>query len=105
MEGSTQNFESNSFKTQCEIIIGVLAVQGSFYEHIDALKQLSDNVTSMHSKINESNNKNIKLKVVDIRSPKDVSSKMRGLIIPGILKFLKRISVQQYSNNVLYFRN
>ena len=55
MEGSTMYNESNYLKTQCEIIIGVLAVQGSFSEHIDALKQLSDDVTSMHSKINESN--------------------------------------------------
>ena len=49
MEGSTMYNESNYLKTQCEIIIGVLAVQGSFSEHIDALKQLSDDVTSMHS--------------------------------------------------------
>ena len=89
--------DSNYLKTQCEIIIGVLAVQGSFSEHIDALKQLSDNVTSMHSKINESNKKNIKLKVVDIRSSKDVNSKMRGLIIPGMLKFFKKFRIPKYS--------
>ena len=69
-----------------EVVIGVLAVQGSFHEHIVALNRLNDDIYSVESKLNELNKKkNIKLKVVDIRSAKDVIPDMRGLIIPGIL--------------------
>ena len=67
--------------TEIEIVIGVLAVQGSFYEHIDAITRLKNDVYAKN--VNGLKDKSVKIKVVDIRSSKDVSSKMRGLIIPG----------------------
>lgn len=48
-----------------EILIGVLALQGSFYEHLEKFKQLSVNS-------------------VEIRSAEDFeSSKIDGIVIPG----------------------
>ena len=74
--------------TQNEVVIGVLAVQGSFYEHIEAITRLKNDVYAKSKlNVNGIRSKNVKLKVVDIRSPKDVSSKMRGLIIPGMTNF------------------
>jgi len=67
--------------TEIEIVIGVLAVQGSFYEHIDSITRLKNDVYAKN--VNGLKDKSLKIKVVDIRSSKDVSSKMRGLIIPG----------------------
>jgi len=84
MEGAKTSSEKNSFDNQCEILIGVLAVQGSFYEHINAITRLKDDVyTNSLSDANGLKVKNVQIKIVDIRSPKDVSANMRGLIIPG----------------------
>ena len=44
--------------------IGVLAVQGSFIEHIQAFEKL-------------------KVEAVDIRSPNDLTDDIQGLVIPG----------------------
>ena len=79
--------EFNSSEKLREVTIGVLAVQGSFYEHIVALNRLSDDITINVSTAESSEDK-IKLKVIDIRSSKDVKSEMRGLIIPGKIIFL-----------------
>ena len=48
-----------------EIQIGVLAIQGSFQEHITALQQIPN------------------VKTIEIRSPKDLTEDIRGLVIPG----------------------
>ena len=104
MGDSTSYSECNYYKTHCEVMIGVLAVQGSFSEHIEALKKLGDEIYSIDSKVKDSNKEDIKLKVVDIRSSKDVSSKMRGLIIPGILKcFYLTYRIFENTENVLSF--
>ena len=72
--------------TQNEVVIGVLAVQGSFYEHIEAITRLNYDVYAKSKlNVNGIRSKNVKLKAVDIRSPKDVGSTMRGLIIPGMM--------------------
>ena len=68
-----------------EVAIGVLAVQGSFYEHIVALNRLNDEIYSSRLKLNESKEENVRIKVVDIRSSKDIIPQMRGLIIPGMV--------------------
>ena len=77
--------EMKPFDTENEITIGVLAVQGSFYEHIDAITRLKSDVYAKNE--NGLKNERLKIKVVDIRSSQDVSPNMRGLIIPGIVKF------------------
>ena len=77
--------ELKPFDTENEITIGVLAVQGSFYEHIDAITRLKSDVYAKNE--NGLKNKRVKIKVVDIRSSQDVSTNMRGLIIPGRVTF------------------
>ena len=77
--------EMKPFDTENEITIGVLAVQGSFYEHIDAITRLKSDVYAKNE--NGLKNERLKIKVIDIRSSQDVSPNMRGLIIPGIVKF------------------
>ena len=90
MEGAKTSSEKISIDNQCEILIGVLAVQGSFYEHINAITRLKDDVyTNSLSDANGLKVKNVQIKIVDIRSPKDVSANMRGLIIPGKMIFLR----------------
>ena len=89
-----ENLNSSAIKmydTQNEVLIGVLAVQGSFYEHIEAITRLKNDVYAK-SKLNVYGitSKNVKIRVVDIRSSKDVSSKMRGLIIPGMIIIFKK---------------
>ena len=85
--------------TQNEVVIGVLAVQGSFYEHIEAITRLKNDVyTKSKINVNGITSKNVKIRVVDIRSSKDVSNKMRGLIIPGMTKIVK-----QTKNYFLHF--
>ena len=78
----TVNFSSS--KKLSEVTVGVLAVQGSFYEHVVALHRLNDDIySSFNSNINESVEEKITLNVIDIRSSKDVVAEMDGLIIPG----------------------
>ena len=77
--------EMKPFDIENEIVIGVLAVQGSFYEHIDAITRLKSDVYAKNE--NGLKNKRVKIKVVDIRSSQDVSTNMRGLIIPGRVTF------------------
>ena len=90
MDGARSSSKKDAFAQRCEILIGVLAVQGSFYEHINAITRLKDDVYA-HTllDVNGLKVKNVEIKVVDIRSPKDVSSTMRGLIIPGKIAFLR----------------
>ena len=73
--------EMKPFDIENEITIGVLAVQGSFYEHIDAITRLKSDVYAKNE--NGLKNEGVKIKVVDIRSSQDVIPNMRGLIIPG----------------------
>ena len=55
------------------IKIGVLACQGSFREHVEALETLS--------KLDKG--ENFVLDVVEVRSEKDLKSDIKALIIPG----------------------
>ena len=77
--------EMKPFDIENEITIGVLAVQGSFYEHIDAITRLTSDVYAKNE--NGLKSKRVKIKVVDIRSSRDVSPNVQGLIIPGIVTF------------------
>ena len=74
---------SLSKRNPTEVIIGVLAVQGSFNEHILALKRLNDVQFLQELENTDSLHKNIKIEVTEIRSSKDIRSHMKGLIIPG----------------------
>ena len=74
-----------------EVTIGVLAVQGSFNEHIVALERLNDVAYSSRLQNTDSLHKNMKIKVTEIRSSKDICSNMKGLIIPGRLRKLLSI--------------
>ena len=71
-----------------EVTIGVLAVQGSFNEHIVALERLNDVAYSSRLQNTDSLHKNIEIKVTEIRSSKDICSNMKGLIIPGRVRKL-----------------
>ena len=55
------------------IKIGVLAVQGAFSEHVEALEKLN-NVRP-----------DLDLKIREVRSSSDLSDDLLGLIIPGEL--------------------
>ena len=68
--------------------IGVLAVQGSFNEHIIALKRLNDVVYNSQIENIDPLHKTTKIKVTEIRSSKDICSNMKGLIIPGRVRKL-----------------
>ena len=74
-----------------EVTIGVLAVQGSFNEHIVALERLNDVAYSSRLQNTDSLHKNIEIKVTEIRSSKDICPNMKGLIIPGRLRKLLSI--------------
>ena len=65
------------------VSIGVLAVQGSFNEHIIALKRLNDIQFGSELENTDSSHKNIKIEVTEIRSSEDIQLHMKGLIIPG----------------------
>ena len=71
-----------------EVTIGVLAVQGSFNEHIIALKRLNDVVYNSQIENIDPLHKTTKIKVTEIRSSKDICSNMKGLIIPGRVRKL-----------------
>ena len=79
----TMNNLSLSKRNPTEVIIGVFAVQGSFNEHILALKRLNDVQFLSELENTDSLHKNIKIEVTEIRSSKDIHSHMKGLIIPG----------------------
>ena len=64
-----------------DIKVGVLACQGSFSEHVSALKDLD--------KLENGNGKRFKLEVVEIRSSKEIQPDLKALIIPGKLKLSK----------------
>ena len=66
-----------------EVTIGVLAVQGSFNEHIIALVRLNDVAYNFRLENIDPLHKTVKIKVTEIRSAKDICSNMKGLIIPG----------------------
>ena len=72
-----------SKRSPAEVTIGVLAVQGSFNEHIVALERLNDVAYSSRLQNTDSLHKNMKIKVTEIRSSKDICPNMKGLIIPG----------------------
>ena len=80
-----------SKRSPAEVTIGVLAVQGSFNEHIVALERLNDVAYSSRLQNTDSLHKNIEIKVTEIRSSKDICSNMKGLIIPGRLRQLLSI--------------
>ena len=77
-----------SKRSPAEVTIGVLAVQGSFNEHIVALERLNDVAYSSRLQNTDSLHKNMKIKVTEIRSSKDICSNMKGLIIPGRVRKL-----------------
>lgn len=67
-----------------EVIVGVLAVQGSFAEHVLALNRLNDGgYLSTNFIENDESRQNINIKVLEIRSSRDVHVDMHGLVIPG----------------------
>ncbi len=51
--------------------IGILAIQGSFAEHVTAFKKLGN-----------------KIKVIEIRRGDDLTNDINGLVIPGNLQHL-----------------
>ena len=53
--------------------VGVLAIQGSFAEHIESLEKVKLKQRFKH----------LKISVVEIRNPEDVNEELCGLIIPG----------------------
>ena len=57
--------------------VGVLAVQGSFVEHVSALKELDRSESGGE----------FNLEIVEVRSAKNVTKDLVGLIIPGNSKF------------------
>ena len=77
-----------------EVTVGVLAVQGSFAEHVIALNRLNQKVYGknsggggsaiIHNK--EDEQMGVRLGVIEIRSSKDIDDEMQGLIIPGKCK-------------------
>ena len=77
-----------SKRSPAEVTIGVLAVQGSFNEHIFALKRLNDVVYNSQIENIDPLHKTTKIKVTEIRSSKDICSNMKGLIIPGRVRKL-----------------
>ena len=77
-----------SKRSPAEVTIGVLAVQGSFNEHIVALERLNDVAYSSRLQNTDSLHKNMKIKVTEIRSSKDICPNMKGLIIPGRVRKL-----------------
>ena len=62
-----------------DIKVGVLACQGSFFEHVSALQDVN--------KLENENGKRFKLEVIEIRSPKDIQYDLKALIIPGKILF------------------
>ena len=80
-----------SNRSPAEVTIGVLAVQGSFNEHIVALERLNHVAYSSRLQNTDSLHTNMKIKVTEIRSSKDICSNMKGLIIPGRLRKLLSI--------------
>ena len=77
-----------SKRIPAEVTIGVLAVQGSFNEHIVALERLNGVAYSSRLQNTDSLHKNMKIKVTEIRSSKDICPNMKGLIIPGRVRKL-----------------
>ena len=82
-----------SKRSPAEVTIGVLAVQGSFNEHIVALERLNDVAYSSRLQNTDSLHKNMKIKVTEIRSSKDICSNMKGLIIPGRVRKLLSLCI------------
>ena len=56
------------------VTIGVLCIQGAFIEHIAVLQKIADAITERKG--------GIKVKVVDVRKPEQLSG-LDGLILPG----------------------
>ena len=56
--------------------IGVLAVQGAFYEHIQALNKVYRQI-----KVNQTHY--VEMEILEVRCANDLSDSMDGLIIPG----------------------
>ena len=54
------------------INIGVLAIQGSFIEHVNAFESLREN-----------NQNNVDLIVQQVRTSEDLKENINGLVIPG----------------------
>jgi len=61
------------------LTIGILACQGAFLEHLNCLKT-----------IQSLDQQGLNLRIVEIRSPKDIHPEMVGLIIPGKLRYAPR---------------
>merc|ERR1711872_941427 len=53
--------------------VGVLAIQGSFAEHIETLEKVNLKQRFKH----------LKISVVEIRNPEDINEELCGLIVPG----------------------
>ena len=82
---SDETFFSDNYFTMA-MKVGVLAIQGSFIEHINSLERVK-----LEEKF-----KHLNIVVTEIRAVDDLSDDLRGLIIPGgesttILKFLDGI--------------